>query len=626
MDLLIEAFVFLFAAVVAVPIAKRLGLGSVLGYLIAGIVIAPLLAYINTDTEQLLHFAEFGVVMMLFLVGLELEPNQLWRMRHQLLGLGGLQVGLTALIITGAGIAFGLPWQTALAVGLIVAPSSTAIVVQTLNERGLMKTTGGRASFSVLLFQDIAIIPILAVLPLLAVAQGGGGASGDDGGHGAPAMSLVDGLSGPAAALVTLGAILAVLLIGRYLVNPLFRGIARANVREIFTAAALLLVIGIAVLMGLVGVSAALGTFIAGVVLASSEYRHELEADIEPFKGLLLGLFFITVGAGIDFGVFLSAPVIVLGLIVGVMLVKAAVLYAISVLFKVKGHHGLLMTLGLMQAGEFGFVLLSVAKANQVLPPYLLQYINLVVAISMVITPLLFILFERIAAKASIDEEAKAHDEIDEEGEIIIAGQGRFGQIVNRLLISQGKKAVVLDHRSEQIELLKPFGFKGYFGDPTRPDLLHAAGIERAKILVVAIDEPEKAVTLTKMARAANPDIHIIARAYGRTDVYRLYQAGANDIVREMFDSSVRAARYTLQALGTDKPRAHKIAQAFVTQDRYMLRELASLWDPDLPAGTNKPFIEKTRALNSEIGAAMEGIMAEDYEDNGEANDENVRD
>ncbi len=615
MNLLIEAFIFLFAAVVAVPIAKRLGLGSVLGYLIAGIVIAPLLAYINTDTEQLLHFAEFGVVMMLFLVGLELEPNQLWRMRNQLLGLGGLQIGLTALIITGAGMAFGLPWQTALAVSLIVAPSSTAIVVQTLNERGLMKTTGGRASFSVLLFQDIAIIPILAILPLLAVAQGGGGASGDDG-HGAPAMSLVDGLSGPAAALVTLGAILTVLLIGRYLVNPLFRGIARANVREIFTAAALMLVIGIAVLMGLVGVSAALGTFIAGVVLASSEYRHELEADIEPFKGLLLGLFFITVGAGIDFGVFLSAPLIVLGLIIGVMLIKAAVLYAISVLFKIKGHHGLLMTLGLMQAGEFGFVLLSVAKANDVLPHYLVQYMNLVVAISMVLTPLLFILYERIAAKTSIEEEAKAHDEIDEEGEIIIAGQGRFGQVVNRVLISQGKKAVVLDHRSEQIELLKPFGFKGYFGDPTRPDLLHAAGIERAKILVVAIDEPEKAVTLTKMARAANPNIHIIARAYGRTDVYRLYRAGANDIVREMFDSAIRAARYSLQALGTDKQRAHRITQAFVTHDRFMLRELASLWDPDLPAGANKPFIEKARMLNSEIGAAMEGIMAEDdYDD-----------
>lgn len=615
MNLLIEAFIFLFAAVVAVPIAKRLGLGSVLGYLIAGIVIAPLLAYINTDTEQLLHFAEFGVVMMLFLVGLELEPNQLWRMRNQLLGLGGLQIGLTALTITGAGMAFGLPWQTALAVSLIVAPSSTAIVVQTLNERGLMKTTGGRASFSVLLFQDIAIIPILAILPLLAVAQGGGGASGDDG-HGAPAMSLVDGLSGPAAALVTLGAILTVLLIGRYLVNPLFRGIARANVREIFTAAALMLVIGIAVLMGLVGVSAALGTFIAGVVLASSEYRHELEADIEPFKGLLLGLFFITVGAGIDFGVFLSAPLIVLGLIIGVMLIKAAVLYAISVLFKIKGHHGLLMTLGLMQAGEFGFVLLSVAKANDVLPHYLVQYMNLVVAISMVLTPLLFILYERIAAKTSIEEEAKAHDEIDEEGEIIIAGQGRFGQVVNRVLISQGKKAVVLDHRSEQIELLKPFGFKGYFGDPTRPDLLHAAGIERAKILVVAIDEPEKAVTLTKMARAANPNIHIIARAYGRTDVYRLYRAGANDIVREMFDSAIRAARYSLQALGTDKQRAHRITQAFVTHDRFMLRELASLWDPDLPAGANKPFIEKARMLNSEIGAAMEGIMAEDdYDD-----------
>lgn len=618
MDLLIEAFVFLCAAVVAVPIAKRLGLGSVLGYLIAGIVIAPVLAYFQTDTEELLHFAEFGVVMMLFLVGLELEPDQLWRMRHQLLGLGGLQVGLTAGIITGFGLMFGLPWQTALAVGLIVAPSSTAIVVQTLNERGLMKTAGGRASFSVLLFQDIAIIPILAILPLLTLAQGGGGAGGaeDD------TMSLVNGLPGWGAALVTLGAVLAVLLTGRYLVNPLFRGIARANVREIFTAAALLLVVGIAVLMDLVGVSAALGTFIAGVVLASSEYRHELEADIEPFKGLLLGLFFITVGAGIKFDVLLSAPMIIAGLVIGIMAIKGLVLYAISVLFKVKGQHGLLMTLGLMQAGEFGFVLLSVAKASSVLPAYLIEYMNLVVAISMVLTPLLFILFERIVAKSSVEEDAREADEIDEEGEVIIAGQGRFGQIVNRLLLSQNIKSVVLDHHSETIERLKPFGVKAFFGDPTRPDLLHAAGIDDAKVLVIAIDEPDKAVQLVHVARAANPDIHIIARAHDRTEVYRLYNAGANDIVREMFDSSMRVGRYALQALGTEKQQAHRIAQAFVTHDRSVLRQMASVWDPDVPIQANKAYVEMAKRLGTDVGRAMEGIMADDYDEDEEDKDD----
>jgi len=459
------------------------------------------------------------------------------------------------------------------------------------------------------------VIPIIAVLPLLAIAHGDGGAGGDTGG-----MSLVDGLPGWAALLVTLGAILAVLFIGRYVVNPIFRGIARANVREIFTAAALLLVVGTAVLMGLVGVSAALGTFIAGVVLASSEYRHELEANIEPFKGLLLGLFFITVGAGINFGVLFAAPVIVLGMVAGIMLIKAAVLFAIARIFGLRGHHGLLLTMGLAQAGEFGFVLLSIAQAGDVLPPDLHQYLSLVVAITMVLTPLLFIAYERIVAKSSTEEEAQEMDHIDEEGEVIIAGQGRFGQIVNRVLLSQGIKAVVLDHRSEQIELLKPFGIKGFFGDPTRPDLLHAAGIEGAKVLVIAIDDEEKALMLTEMARAANPNIHIVARAHGRIAVYRHYQAGANDIVREMFDGSVRAGRYALQALGTENQRAHRITRAFITHDRAMLRELASVWDPEIPINANQAYIDKAKTLNTDVGRAIEGLMAdEDEADNEDA-------
>jgi len=309
--ILIEALIYLIAAVVAVPVAKQLGLGSVLGYLIAGIVISPLLKYIGSDTNDVQHFAEFGVVMMLFLIGLELEPEKLWKLRHRLIGLGGLQIGLSALGFTLACRAFGFEWMTSLAIGLILAPSSTAIVLQTLGEKSLMKTKGGQGSFSILLFQDIAIIPILAILPLLAIPEFSSHVSaGDHAGSG----SVLDGLPGWVQALLTLGAIGVVILVGQYLTRPVFRFIAKAGIREIFTAAALTLVIGIAVIMGLVGLSAALGTFLAGVVLATSEYRHELEADIAPFKGLLLGLFFITVGAGIDFGVFASAPLIILGL------------------------------------------------------------------------------------------------------------------------------------------------------------------------------------------------------------------------------------------------------------------------------------------------------------------------
>ena len=549
--------------------------------------------------------------MMLFLVGLELEPSHLWRMRTQLLGLGGLQVGLSALLVTLACMAFGLAWQTSLAVGLIVAPSSTAIVVQTLTEKGLMKTTGGRASFSVLLFQDIAVIPILAALPLLAISHGG---THVDDAHGA-SLSLVDGLPGWAAAFVTLAAIVFVLFAGRYLVNPLFRGIARAYVREIFTAAALMLVIGIAVLMGLVGVSAALGTFIAGVVLASSEFRHELEADIQPFKGLLLGLFFMTVGAGINFGILIDNPGRILGMVFGIIAIKAAVLYAVAVLFKVKGEHRMLMTLGLAQAGEFGFVLLSLASQQHVLPSWLITDLNIVVAITMVLTPLMFIAHEKFVVGAIVDEEIREADSIDEEGDVIIAGQGRFGQIVNRLLLSQGIRSIVLDHHSEQIERLKPFGVKAFFGDPTRPELLHAAGIERARVLVVAIDEPDRAVALVKLAKAANPDVHIVARASDRTNVYELYRAGADDIVREMFDSSVRAGRYALQAMGRSVVQANRVANAFVQHDREALAQLARVWDPEIPVQANQVYIDTARELNTNVGRALEGLMEEDEED-----------
>ena len=399
-DFLMLAFVFLIAGVIAVPIASRLGLGSVLGYLIAGIVIGPILTWLHVDEVSIQHFAEFGVVMMLFLVGLELEPSVLWKMRGRLLGLGGGQVGFTTLAVMAVAMLLGQPWTIALAIGLVLALSSTAIVLQTLGEKGLMKSDGGQASFSVLLFQDIAVIPMLALIPLLAMPEladaiSHGAGHGDDGDHGS-SMSLVAGVNGWQTTLVTVGAIAAVGLGANFLTGPMFRFIAGAQLRELFVAAALMMVVGIALLMSLVGLSPALGTFLAGVVLANSEYRHELEADIDPFKGLLLGLFFMTVGAGINFALLFSNFGSIIGLTIGLMALKAAVLLTLARIFKVYAGDKWLFALGLSQAGEFGFVLLSFTVANAVIPSAVADQLLLIVALSMLLTPLLFIVYERV--------------------------------------------------------------------------------------------------------------------------------------------------------------------------------------------------------------------------------------
>ncbi len=633
---LFQAFMYLTAAVVAVPVAKRLGLGSVLGYLIAGIVIGPVLGLVGAETQDLQHFAEFGVVMMLFLVGLELEPAALWQMRARLLGLGGLQVGVTTALVAGGALLIGLEWRVALAIGLIFSLSSTAIVLQTLNEKGLNATAGGRSGFSVLLFQDIAVIPMLALLPLLALSAGSGdvlpgglneslAAAGGEPGHGqgvaldhAPAaaahageeghgepFSLVDGLPGWAHALVVLGAMAIVILGGHFLSRPLFRFIAAARLREVFTAAALLLVIGIALLMGLVGLSPALGTFLAGVVLATSEFRHELESDIEPFKGILLGLFFITVGAGINFEVLFASFATILGLTVGLIVLKGLVLFALTWVYRLPGRDTWLFTLSLAQAGEFGFVLLSFTTQNNVIPAPLAQTLSLVVALSMLLTPALFMLYDALSARAPEASDGRESDDIDEVGKVIIAGHGRFGQVANRLLLSSGYSTVVLDHRSELIDNMRKFGTRSFYGDATRPDLLHAAGLPDAKVLIVAIDDADRAIDIVAHARRERPDLHIVARAMDRHHVYSLYRAGANDIVRELFDSSVRAGRYALQALGMHPYSAEKQARTYVKQDRAHLKQLAPLWDPSIPATENEPYV----ALAKQLSQTMEQVL-----------------
>ncbi|WP_299154837.1 cation:proton antiporter [uncultured Tateyamaria sp.] len=623
---LYQASIYLAAAVIAVPIAARLGLGSVLGYLAAGIIIGPLLGLVGAETEDLQHFAEFGVVMMLFLIGLELEPRALWDMRHKLFGLGGMQILLSTLALMGVAIAYGQPWGVGLAIGLTLALSSTAIVLQTLSEKGLMQTSGGRSVFSVLLTQDIAVIPILAFLPLLivtlpmsitsdgSIARTNGTDHGDDhggGGHGEAAMSLVDGLPAWGVTLVTIGAVIAVILAGVFLTRPVFRFIHAAHLREMYTALALLIVVSISFLMMLVGLSPALGAFLAGVVLASSEFRHELESDLQPFKGLLLGLFFITVGAGINFALLFADWPALISMAILVITIKGLVLFALAVAFKIKGRDRWLFTLGLAQAGEFGFVLVAFSVGQGVIPTQVAETLLLVVALTMLITPLLFILYELITRRMSDAGAEIEADEIDEEGPVIIAGIGRFGQIVNRLVQGSGFNTVVLDHDMETIALMRRFGFKGFLGDPSRPDILNAAGLDTARVLVVALDDPAVSTRLVAYARKVRPDLHIIARAYDRVHVYKLYQAGANDIVREMFDASLRAGRYALENLGLSDYEAAEAERVFYAHDREAVRELAELWDPNVPTSKNDAYVARAKALEKDLELSLSARQEE---------------
>ncbi|MCX8953137.1 monovalent cation:proton antiporter-2 (CPA2) family protein [Ruegeria sp. NA] len=612
-DFLYQASIYLAAAVIAVPLSARLGLGSVLGYLAAGIIIGPVLGLVGAETENLQHVAEFGVVMMLFLIGLELEPRALWDMRDKLLGLGGLQVLLSTVAIAAVAMYANHPWSVALAVGLTLSLSSTAIVLQTLSEKGLMQTNGGRATFSVLLTQDIAVIPILALLPLLALPamprfQADGSIDrGAGGSHGAGdhSLSLVEGLPGWAVTLVTIGAVVFVILAGVYLTRPLFRFIHATRLREMYTALALMIVVGISFLMTLVGLSPALGAFLAGVVLASSEFRHEMESDLEPFKGLFLGLFFITVGAGIDFGYFFNDPLDLIGLALLVILAKGIILFLVGKAFKLRGRDHWLFTLGLAQAGEFGFVLLAFSTKQNVIPPDLSQKLLMIVALTMLITPLLFIVYDALSRKIGDSAASPEPDVIDEKGPVIIAGIGRFGQIVNRLVRASGFKTVVLDHNIETIQLMRRFGVKGFLGDPTRPELLRAAGLDKASVLVAVMDDHKQVTRLVSYARRQRPDLHIIARARDRTHVYELYQAGANDIVREMFDSSLRAGRYVLENIGLSEYEAAQAEQTFYHHDRKAVRDLAELWVPGLPIAENRKYIERSQALEKDLETAL---------------------
>ena len=605
-DYLIQAFIYLCAAVITVPLAKRLGLGSVLGYLIAGVIIGPISGLVGSETESLQHFAEFGVVMMLFLVGLELEPKHLWEMRHRLLGLGGLQVGLTLGTIFLFALMLGLEWRTALVVGMILSLSSTAIVLQTLNEKGLQKSVGGNSAFSVLLFQDIAVIPMLALIPLLEIpwlveminsmSQSGGNT------HHGP--DLFSDLPNWAYTLVVIGAISGVILAGHFLSHPLFSFVTSAKLREIFTATSLMLVIGIAVLMDIVGLSPALGTFIAGVVLANSQFRHELEANIEPFKGLLLGLFFITVGAGINFATLTDNLWVVLGLTAGIIVLKAAILYLLAIIFKIRGSDRWLLTLSLAQAGEFGFVLISFTVQRYVLPGPIAEIMALVVALSMFLTPILFILLEKVLMPRFEQQknDEQPPDEIDEHGGVIIAGIGRFGQIVHRLLTANQIDATVLDYSTSALDNLRRVGVKAYYGDPTRTELLKTAGIDDATLLVIAIDGNEQCITMVEEVRKKYPDLPILVRAYDELHHFQLKAAGANIVVKETYDSALRAGSEALKMLDIDPAQADKIAQNFAQAESANSEALYQKWldtgdDENRMATLHSHFIELENQL-----------------------------
>jgi monovalent cation:proton antiporter-2 (CPA2) family protein len=592
---LFQAFIYLLAAVISVPIAKRLGLGSVLGYLFAGIIIGPFVfRFVGMESESILHFAEFGVVMMLFLIGLELRPELLWRLRGPILGLGGLQVGVTTAAIFLIGYFFGFTWKISLAIGLTLALSSTAIVLQTLNEKGLIKTEAGQSSFSVLLFQDIAVIPILAILPLLAAPM-------LEFTGNTPEQISHDGLSieslpGWQEAIIVVLVIATIIVVGRFLVRYVFRFIAETRIREIFTAFALLLVIGIALSMQFIGLSAALGTFLAGVVLADSEYRHELETDIEPFKGLLLGLFFISVGASIDFNLFLQNPYFILGLVAGLIVIKLIILFILGAGFKMSRSQNFLFAFSLAQGGEFAFVLFSFATQNSVIPIPIADTLILVVALSMALTPILMIFNEKLLQPrfSTLDQRPES-DTIDEKNPVIIAGFGRFGQIIGRLLHANNIGTTVLDYKPSQIEMVRRFGYKVFYGDASRVALLHSAGAQEAKLFILAIDDKEKALEIAETIKKHFPNLQIIARSFDRRHSYELMNLGVKVIQRETFNSALELGASALKLLGFHNYQAHRAALTFKHHDEKSLVELHEHW------GDDEAFLLQTRLKNQDL-------------------------
>lgn len=557
---MLNLVVYLSAAVIAVPLFARLGLGSVLGYLVAGACIGPWGLGLIHNVDDILHFSELGVVLLLFLIGLELEPRKLWTLRRPILGVGGAQVLITAALLFILALLLGVRWQTAVIAGLGLALSSTAIALHTLKEKNLLPTPAGKTGFSVLLFQDIAIVPMIALIPLLGFAGDGSGVGPGSGGH----------QSTP----VIIGVILGIFIIGRFFLHHVFSFVASTHLREVFTALSLLLVSGIAAIMEALGVSKALGAFMAGVLLADSDYRHALESDIEPFKGLLLGLFFISVGMSVNFGLLLAKPLLIVALTVALVALKVAVLYGIAGFIGLPPSQRGLFSFTLAQGGEFGFLLFGFAVTAGVMEAQIANQLILVVALSMALTPLLLIANEKLIAPRFVHANDLPMDEIDDNrNPVIIIGFGRFGQVVGRLLMANKITPTLIDNNPEQLDRVRRFGYKSYYGDALRPDVLRSAGADQARLIVLAMHDRDTINQAIELIRRTFPNLKIFVRAFDRGHAMHLIDNRIDGFAREIFGSALELAEYVLMEFGYSEWQARRLGKKFRKFDLDILHQ-----------------------------------------------------
>ncbi len=580
MSLLQESIVYLLAAIIMVPISRRLGLGSVLGYLAAGIVIGPFGAKLIQDPEHILHFAELGVVFLLFIVGLELQPSRLWVLRKMVFGLGSAQVILSAAAITAVAWLLGQPGDSALIIGLILALSSTAFVLQMLAEKKQLTTSHGRAAFSILLFQDLAAIPLIAFLPMLGASAGGG--------INASQAGLM---------LLTIGGLIVA---GRFLLRPVLQVAAGSKIPEIFTATALLVVIGAALIMQFAGMSMMLGAFIAGMMLADSEYRHQLEADLAAFKGLLLGLFFIAVGMSVNMGLLLESPARIVTIVALLMLTKAAILVPIARVFGIcDSRSAWSLAAAMSQGGEFAFVLFGIAARDRLLPAGLIDELILAVAVSMLLTPFAYLAAEHFGNKMSADDEPEYDEMEGSHNEVIIAGFGRVGQIVARLLRIADRPFTALEIDSSQVDVVRRYGNTVHYGDASRLDILRAAGAEHAKIFVLAIDDIEASMRTAEAVVRDFPHLKIIARARNRRHAYNLMDLGIEHIFRETLQSSLAMSEIVLGSLGLSDADTKKLTSSFRVRDERLLFEQHAIHDSE------EQLIQSAKDTAEELGSLL---------------------
>lgn len=596
---LIQVVSLLGAAVVAVPLFKRLGLGSVLGYLAAGLAIGPYGLALVTDSHSIIHIAEFGVVMFLFVIGLEMKPSHLWGLRRQIFGLGSLQVVVSAILLTIVGTLFGAPWEVSFICASGFVLTSTAIVMQVLGERQELATPRGQRIVSILLFEDLLIVPLLALVAFLAPA------TPESAAHATPLWQTIG------TALLSLAALVAA---GLWVLNPLFRVLAASRAREVMTAAALLVVLGAGLLMEMGGLSIAMGAFVAGVLLSESSFRHQLEADIEPFRGLLLGLFFLGVGMALDLKVVAENWGIIVSGVIALMVTKALCVYGVARFAGSNHTDAMDRALLMAQGGEFAFVLYSAAASAGVIDARVNANMTAIVVLSMAITPLVLVLYQRFGNPAPAGE-AREADTIDEHHPILVVGMGRFGQIVNSMLQMSGHSTTIIDLDPTTVAGLNRYGTKTHFGDASRPELLLTAGIENARLLVIAIDNREQALSIARFAREVNPNIDIVARAYDRLHTFDLYQAGANEIVRETFDAAIRAGKRALERLGMSRDNAEKVGKIFYRHDRHGMIEQARVYDPTLGPFKNKQMAELVMAQRQDTREAVQAALRGEEEE-----------